>query len=351
MRKKFEKNTPDIVSYLIVLFFDDRKMIPCNVHKSTVINDDFGVDRVSLRSVMDMIVGESAQYFMTLDNNLYVTGNNASGQLGLSESCLTMNNMTQLEYFKNDDMKCKFIGTGLDSKHCFVYTVNKELYGFGWNKDGQLGCTNKNEWKPVLIKHDFKADLIGISCGYYHTLFLTNNGNVFACGNNRYNQTQRNNQGLYSSDDDQGIFQIKALQNISHIKCGGFSSYAIDKHKTIHSFGYNDSGECGCGFTGTIENIQKIPNINCITLDSGSFHVGCLTDNNSIYMFGYNANGQCGNSSKTSYHTPNKLNIKISSSFIDVKCGNTFTIIMDLEIMGIVNVYAIIKHHIYCRLK
>ena len=190
-----------------------------------------------------------------------------------------------------------------------------------------MGCTNKNEWKPVLINYDFKADLIGISCGYYHTLFLTNNGNVFACGNNRYNQTQRNNQGFYSSDDDQGIFQIKALKNITHIKCGGFSSYAIDKDKTIHSFGYNDSGECGCGFTGTIENIQKLANINCITLDSGSFHVGCLTDNNSIYMFGYNANGQCGNSLKTSYHRPTKLNIKISCSFIDVKCGNTFSII------------------------
>ena len=130
MRKKFQKNTPDIVSYLIVLFFDDHKMIPCNVYKSTVINGDFGVDRVSLRAVMDMIVGESAQYFMTLDNNLYVTGNNASGQLGLSESCLTMNDMTELDFFKNDDMKWYVFIVVYHLKYCYfdfyisIYIVN-----------------------------------------------------------------------------------------------------------------------------------------------------------------------------------------------------------------------------------
>ena len=62
-----------------------------------------------------------------------------------------------------------------------------QLYVFGWNKSGQLGC-------PVYDGMTIPQRLLGlpaitkVSCGWNHTLATCDRGTVFAWGSNTFGQ-------------------------------------------------------------------------------------------------------------------------------------------------------------------
>jgi X-linked retinitis pigmentosa GTPase regulator len=53
------------------------------------------------------------------------------------------------------------------------FLAHGEVYVWGSNSDGQLGLpdTNDNILSPVLLPFDQR--IVHISCGYYHTAFVT----------------------------------------------------------------------------------------------------------------------------------------------------------------------------------
>lgn len=60
---------------------------------------------------------------------------------------------------------------------------------FGRNPFGQLGLDNtvtKNA--PEVVPALANMNIIGAACGRHHTLFLTDTGTVYACGDNRSGQ-------------------------------------------------------------------------------------------------------------------------------------------------------------------
>lgn len=66
---------------------------------------------------------------------------------------------------------------------------------FGRNTFGQLGTEDtvtKNV--PTLVPALENMNVIGAACGRNHTLFLTDTGTVYACGDNRSGQCGVGNQ-------------------------------------------------------------------------------------------------------------------------------------------------------------
>lgn len=53
------------------------------------------------------------------------------------------------------------------------FPAHGDVYVWGSNSDGQLGLpdTNDNILSPVLLSFDQR--IVNISCGYYHTAFVT----------------------------------------------------------------------------------------------------------------------------------------------------------------------------------
>jgi hypothetical protein len=46
---------------------------------------------------------------------------------------------------------------------------NGTLYGWGYNKSGQLGIgTTKNQYSPVLLDFFKNEKIIDVACGFYH---------------------------------------------------------------------------------------------------------------------------------------------------------------------------------------
>ncbi|EEF39472.1 ultraviolet-B receptor UVR8 [Ricinus communis] len=68
-------------------------------------------------------------------------------------------------------------------RHTMAVTSDGKLYGWGWNKFGQVGVgDNVDRSSPVQVKLPLEQKVILISCGWRHTLAVTERQNVFSWG-------------------------------------------------------------------------------------------------------------------------------------------------------------------------
>lgn len=66
---------------------------------------------------------------------------------------------------------------------------------FGRNPHGQLGLDNTtSQVTPQYVTALENVNIIGAACGRHHTLFLTDSGTVYACGDNKSGQCGVGNQ-------------------------------------------------------------------------------------------------------------------------------------------------------------
>lgn len=73
--------------------------------------------------------------------------------------------------------------------HSVLITEEGKALTFGRNSHGQLGLdstTTRDKPSPVPALENM--NVIGAACGRNHTLFLTDTGTVYACGDNRSGQ-------------------------------------------------------------------------------------------------------------------------------------------------------------------
>ena len=104
-------------------------------------------------------------------------------------------------------MKCiqNFAGNSkisAGSHHSLVLSTNNETYSFGYNRYGQLGVkddkTKSIPTKISITENSIELPIKKVSAGSFHSLFLTTDHKVFACGENSVN-FQKNLQFNFSS--------------------------------------------------------------------------------------------------------------------------------------------------------
>ncbi|XP_059624482.1 ultraviolet-B receptor UVR8 isoform X2 [Cornus florida] len=68
-------------------------------------------------------------------------------------------------------------------RHTMALTSDGKLYGWGWNKFGQVGIgDNVDHSSPVQVKFPDDQKVVQISCGWRHTLAVSERNNVFSWG-------------------------------------------------------------------------------------------------------------------------------------------------------------------------
>lgn len=73
--------------------------------------------------------------------------------------------------------------------HSVLVNEEGKALTFGRNQFGQLGIDNNvTKEVPTLVPILEPMNVIGAACGRNHTLFLTDTGTVYACGDNRSGQ-------------------------------------------------------------------------------------------------------------------------------------------------------------------
>nr|GLL47867.1 ultraviolet-B receptor UVR8 isoform X1 [Ipomoea trifida] len=133
-------------------------------------------------------------------------------------------------------------------------TEDGELWNWGANSNYELGRGDKSSgWKPQP-NHSLKdVRIVQIASGGYHSLALTDKGEVFSWGHGGHGQL-----GHSSIQNQKVPVRIEALANerVTYISCGGSSSAAVTENGRLFMWG--NAKDCQLGVPGLPE-IQSSP--------------------------------------------------------------------------------------------
>lgn len=121
--------------------------------------------------------------------------------------------------------------------------MDRKAVAFGRNPSGQLGLGDQKICeKPTVIAGLEKYNIIQAACGRHHTLFLTDTGTVYACGDNKSGQCGVGN--------TQATINTPARINYSgppivRVGCGAEFSVILDIKGNLHTFGLPEYGQLG----------------------------------------------------------------------------------------------------------
>ncbi|KAK6259177.1 hypothetical protein SCA6_013651 [Theobroma cacao] len=207
------------------------------------------------------------------DGALYGWGWGRYGNLGLGdrndrlvpEKVSTLN----LQGEKMDMVACGW-------RHTISVSVTGGLYTYGWSKYGQLG---HGDFKDHLVPHKVEAladsFIKQISGGWRHTMALTSGGNLYGWGWNKFGQV-----GVGDNDDHCSPVQVKFPHEQAHsrycsfqilkvlqVSCGWRHTLAISEEQNVFSWGRGTNGQLGHGESKDC-NVPKI--IEALSIDGSS---------------------------------------------------------------------------------
>eukprot|EP00825_Cyclidium_porcatum_P040301 TRINITY_DN5072_c0_g1_i6.p1 TRINITY_DN5072_c0_g1~~TRINITY_DN5072_c0_g1_i6.p1 ORF type:complete len:391 (-),score=58.87 TRINITY_DN5072_c0_g1_i6:123-1295(-) len=283
----------------------------------TNITQQFQGEKVKIISC-----GQFHSVVITEKNHLFTFGYNNQGQLGdnSTESQSTPVNITANIFNNNNNNNNnnnsqegqeQFLNVSCGQYHTIVQT-NKSLYAFGSNQFGKLGIGNQQtgaQKLPIKIDSYFENETVfkQVSCGYYHTIVLTNKG-VFTFGWNYFGSLGNNSKtdsftilNIANSFNNEKIISINA----------GYYHNIVQTENNIYSFGYNGDSSLGDGsvqdklIPNRITNQfhgEKIMQIRCLG------HHNLIETDKGLYAFGQNNCGQLGNGNQINQPNPILIN-------------------------------------------
>uniref|UniRef100_A0A8D3BQR0 RCC1 and BTB domain containing protein 2 n=1 Tax=Scophthalmus maximus TaxID=52904 RepID=A0A8D3BQR0_SCOMX len=148
------------------------------------------------KRVTEVACGSHHSIALTTDGEVFAWGYNNSGQVG---SGSTANQPTPRRV--SSCLQNKVVVNVACGQLCSMAVLeNGEIYGWGYNCNGQLGLGNNgNQQTPCRIAALQGVNIVQVACGYAHTLALTDEGFVYAWGANSYGQLgtgNKSNQAL-----------------------------------------------------------------------------------------------------------------------------------------------------------
>ena len=179
---------------------------------------------------------------VTKEDNVFSFGSNRNGCLSLHHDrpVEEPTKLIDMSGFEIKDISCGYI-------HVIALLKTGICYCWGRNDSGQLGInSSENSFEPKLIEE--LIDIIAISCGAYHSLVLTQNGGIYGFGNNSFGQL-----GFELSDNiSKPILKPQKLTSfegeiVLTISCGFNHSLALTECGHVFSWGHNSYGQLGIG--------------------------------------------------------------------------------------------------------
>ena len=185
--------------------------------------------------------------------------------------------------------------------HSLFLKNDGSLSGMGWNYNGQLGDGSANSTnRPERVVTGGVKTMAG---GLYHSLILKTNGSLWAVGNNGWGQL---GDGTFNQTYNP---ELIVPTNVTVIAAGSQHSLFLTSGGRLWAMGYNLDGELGDGVFNTntpygTNTPQLIVASNVTAIAAGQWHSLFLKSDGSLWAMGANNYGQLGDGSTNSVNVP-----------------------------------------------
>ncbi|XP_049870394.1 probable E3 ubiquitin-protein ligase HERC4 [Pectinophora gossypiella] len=219
--------------------------------------------------------------------------------------------------------------------HTLYLTSQGSLYSCGSNEVGQLGRNShgKDGKSPVLVETFKGCTLTAIACGIQHSMALDEWGQPFSWGSDTMGQLG-SNLGVDSQDKPK-IVKFLATKNVIQIDCGSYHSVALTNNGELYAWGANTYGQCGLGTMTSKETtpqpITSLLGVPIALISCGNHHTFALSKSGAVFGWGKNTHGQLGLSDRENRCYPSHLKTLRNVKVCHIACGEDFTVFLTLD--------------------
>lgn len=273
---------------------------------------------------------------------LWAWGANSYGQLGIGTRCEQIDTPIKIPIPSGCDIGSATLQIAGGGGHTLLADASKErLFAVGWNNKGQLGLSDNEDvesFKEVnlgLLEGNGRKLVKKVACGWDFSFVLFSDGTVFGCGSNAFGQLGLNE----ASKQYSTLIQITSLKDVEivDVSCGMRHALFLDGKGNVYSTGCNKKGQLGLGesvkrlyIPTLISGISSVVSVHCGQHFSAvviTSKTGCK-----MFTFGDNKYNQVSNSSVNTVYTPEVRFTNESSEneriLTTATCGWTHAIIM-----------------------
>lgn len=172
-----------------------------------------------------------------------------------------------------------------------TYSVAIDHVGgvFVWGTGGSASAmhSTKTDILPQLLEAlPNTSNVIDISCGLGHALFLLDTGKVYSWGNGGNGRL-----GLGDVSDRTEACLVNSLSDeiVISVQCGASHSMVLTDKAQVYSWGKNTQGQCGHGCADDIlrpQMIKKFDDVRIQRLAAGWEHSVALSTEGRLYAWG-----------------------------------------------------------------
>ena len=289
-------------------------------------------------------IAASHDHFLILseDGNIYSSGNNKYGQLGSGYEIQDEFGRRETRKIIKIENKVKIKAISTSSFHSLILSEEGDVYSFGRNDKGQLGVNDfDHRNKPTLIKLEKdgnKVNVKAISAGVMHSLILTEDGDVYSFGRNDEGQLGLEGPSLPVTEPH----LIVMTEKIKVIAAGDGHSLILTENGNVYSFGDNSRGHLGLGPDVNQKSIPTLIDLKSITgkrikikaISTSEFNSLILTEDEDVYSFGIDINGKFedwGGLPEETTHIPTLVKFKEKFKKVKLILSSCYNILIQVE--------------------
>lgn len=271
------------------------------------------IDKLRTVRIVSIECGAFHTVTISKEGHIYIWGRGDGGQLGLATEDL--NRYMQEQGVKSPEAllhsparlygelaKKKIVQAACGEAHTLCLTDEGEVFGWGWNSNGQLGMGISNETfepgtgnesstiiTPTLLNTLEGIPIKHISAGGLYSMFLTRNNELIGCGMNDYGQIGIE-QDRRVHNDIAVPTKLDCFSNIPmhNVVCGMNHTIAFSQEdeRMVWSWGKYHEGQLGLGLlkSSRPRPIQSLTNSSIFRAACGSYHTMALLGNPTAAM-------------------------------------------------------------------
>ncbi|XP_053683215.1 probable E3 ubiquitin-protein ligase HERC4 isoform X2 [Sabethes cyaneus] len=263
---------------------------------------------------------------------IYCWGSSVHGELGLGgieeEQVMLPREMDWCHAASLQQVAC-------GGSHTLLLTVEGKLFACGNNDLGQLGHDTADvpNKRPQYVSSLENYIITQVRSGSAHSLALTNWGQLFSWGSNVL--------GQLGHDSDQNSFptprMVKSIatKTVVQIAAGQMHNLALTNSGELYAWGANGYGQLGLGMTNekvsTPTLVKSLAGIPIAFITCGGCHSFAISKSGAIFCWGKNIFGQLGLNDLSPRCYPTQLKTLRSLGVRYISCGDDFSVFLTQE--------------------
>lgn len=286
-------------------YLNKNTVFAINDYSASIYNNNILYTYMSKLKIVQVSCGR--EFTMMLENtgNVLAMGDNFRGQLGINDTTATVTSPIYVVNNSGTNKLNNIIQIACGDDYTMFLEKSNNALGTGRNFDGQLGInTNLDIKLPTYVLAD---NIIQIACGSSFSMFLKNTRNVLSCGKGTVGQLGYNeyisscNIPTYVRYDNS-----VPISNIVQVACGNSFSLFLDNESQVLACGNNNNGQLGINESNNNKpapvyvKLTATTNIsNICQITAGASHSIFLLNDGKVLACGDNQYGQLGNNDNT----------------------------------------------------